>query len=162
MVTFTVSMGNLPMELGSLVIEGNADEILSIRFSDCDNDASLDTTSRPPLANRSIEQLERYFAGRLEQFDLPMNPAGTPFQQNVWTALKSIPYGNVVSYSEIARAIGHPQAVRAVGQAIKRNPLHIVIPCHRVIGTNQTLTGYAAGLVRKSWLLMHEKLSLKQ
>jgi O-6-methylguanine DNA methyltransferase len=87
----------------------------------------------------------------------PNITGGTPFQQQVWDALEAIPYGKMVTYADIAQAIGAPKAVRAVGQAIHRNPLGIIIPCHRVIGKNGTLTGYAAGLSRKQWLLTHEQ-----
>ncbi|WP_166346761.1 methylated-DNA--[protein]-cysteine S-methyltransferase [Phytoactinopolyspora limicola] len=99
------------------------------------------------------EQLEHYFAGQLREFDLPLNPTGTPFQQRVWAALTSIPYGEVRSYREIAEQIGHPTAYRAVGLANGRNPISIVVPCHRVIGASGALTGYGGGIERKRMLL---------
>jgi methylated-DNA-[protein]-cysteine S-methyltransferase len=102
------------------------------------------------------EQLDAYFAGKLLSFDLPLAPEGTPFQQRVWSALREIPFGDVVSYSDIARRIGAPAAVRAVGAANGRNPISIMIPCHRVVGANGSLTGYGGGLERKRWLLAHE------
>ena len=101
-------------------------------------------------------QLAAYFAGELERFDLPLAPAGTAFQQSVWTALLDIPYGATETYGELARRIGQPTASRAVGLANGHNPISIVIPCHRVIGSNGALTGYGGGIERKRWLLAHE------
>ncbi len=101
-------------------------------------------------------QLQAYFAGELREFDLPLAPEGTPFQQRVWRALCDIPYGETISYGELARRIGQPKASRAVGLANGQNPISIVVPCHRVIGANGSLTGYGGGLERKRWLLAHE------
>jgi methylated-DNA-[protein]-cysteine S-methyltransferase len=98
-------------------------------------------------------QLDEYFAGERTEFDLPLNPAGTPFQRRVWDALKTIPYGEIRSYGEIAEQIGRPGAARAVGLANGRNPISIVVPCHRVIGASGALTGYGGGLERKQYLL---------
>ena len=104
-------------------------------------------TERPedPVLAAAAKQLEDYFAGRRTTFDLPLRPRGTPFQRAVWDALRAIPPGETRSYGEIARAVGRPAAVRAVGAANGRNPLAIVVPCHRVIGAGGTLTGYAGG-----------------
>ena len=104
-----------------------------------------------------IAQLTEYFAGRRRQFDLPLAPEGTPFQQRVWTALLDIPYGETISYGELASRIGQRSASRAVGLANGSNPLPIVIPCHRVIGANGKLTGYGGGLAIKERLLAHER-----
>ncbi len=101
-------------------------------------------------------QLDAYFAGELEDFDLRLAPSGTPFQLQVWRALREIPYGATASYGEIARAVGAPDAARAVGGANNRNPIAIVIPCHRVIGASGSLTGYGGGLDRKRLLLQLE------
>ena len=101
-------------------------------------------------------QLRDYFSGKLETFDLPLAPRGTPFQQDVWTALTKIPYGETVSYAAIAKRIGRPDAVRAVGAANGQNPIPIVIPCHRVIGSNGSLTGFGGGLPAKRFLLSLE------
>lgn len=109
-----------------------------------------------PVLVMAARQLEEYFAGRRSTFDLPLRPGGTPFQQAVWDALRAIPWGETRSYAEIARAVGRPAAVRAVGAANGRNPLAIVVPCHRVIGSGGALTGYAGGLEAKRWLLGHE------
>jgi methylated-DNA-[protein]-cysteine S-methyltransferase len=103
-------------------------------------------------------QLQAYFAGELRDFELPLAAEGTPFQQRVWRALRDIPYGKTISYGELARRIGQPTASRAVGLANGRNPIAIVVPCHRVIGANGSLTGYGGGLARKRWLLAHESM----
>jgi methylated-DNA-[protein]-cysteine S-methyltransferase len=103
------------------------------------------------------EQLDEYFAGRRTSFDLSLAAAGTPFQRRVWRALGEIPYGETASYGEIARRVGAPAAVRAVGLANGRNPISIVVPCHRVVGADGALTGYAGGLERKRFLLELER-----
>ena len=102
------------------------------------------------------EQLDEYFEGRRRSFDLPLNPVGTAFQKRVWAALREIPYGETTSYGKTAAAIGFPDAARAVGLANGQNPISIVVPCHRVIGANGSLTGYGGGLDAKRWLLAHE------
>lgn len=104
----------------------------------------------------AAEQLRAYFAGTLTGFDLPLAPAGTEWQRRVWTALTTIPYGETASYGELARELGRPTASRAVGMANGRNPISIIVPCHRVIGADGTLTGYAGGLERKRFLLSLE------
>ena len=111
-------------------------------------------------ASRVLEaartQLEEYFAGVRTGFDLPLLPDGSAFQQQVWARLRQIPYGATISYSELARRVGDPSAVRAVGGANARNPIPIVVPCHRVIGADGSLTGFGGGIERKRWLLAHE------
>jgi len=109
----------------------------------------------------AIRQLRAYFAGELETFDLPLAPQGTPFQLEVWRRLCDIPYGETISYGELARRIGNPQASRAVGLANGANPISIVIPCHRVIGSNGKLTGYGGGLAVKEQLLALERRQLR-
>ena len=104
-------------------------------------------------------QLDAYFAGELEQFDLPLAPHGTPFQMRVWDELTRIPYGETISYMELALRLGDRKLVRAVGTANGRNPLSIIVPCHRVIGADGTLVGYGGGLERKRWLLEHEAVA---
>ena len=111
--------------------------------------------AREPLT-QARQQLEEYFAGSRQHFELPLHPIGTPFQQQVWWALARIPYGATISYGELARRIEHPQAVRAVGAANGRNPLPIILPCHRVIGANGSLTGFGGGLPTKQFLLSLE------
>ena len=109
----------------------------------------------------TIRQLRAYFAGEIESFDLPLAPAGTPFQQKVWSDLRKIPYGETISYGELAKRIGNPNASRAVGLANGSNPIPIIIPCHRVIGSNGKLTGYGGGLPIKEKLLALEKRQLR-
>jgi methylated-DNA-[protein]-cysteine S-methyltransferase len=121
----------------------------------------------PPGAERDDEalapvaaQLADYFAGRRLGFDLPLAPVGTAFQQKVWLALREIPYGRTTTYGEIATGLGQPTASRAVGLANGRNPIAVIVPCHRVIGANGALTGFGGGLPRKRWLLEHERTVL--
>lgn len=109
---------------------------------------------RDPVPLReAADQLQAYFAGELREFDLPLAPAGTPFQREVWEALRRIPYGETIGYGELAAAVGRPHAARAVGAANGRNPIAVVVPCHRVIGASGALTGYGGGLGRKRLLL---------
>jgi len=115
------------------------------------------TEDAHPTLAAATQQLHEYFSGQRQSFDLPLQPAwGTPFQRAVWQALLRIPYGRTRTYGDIARDIGNPKAVRAVGAAIGQNPHTIVVPCHRVVGANGSLTGFAGGLERKQHLLAHE------
>jgi methylated-DNA-[protein]-cysteine S-methyltransferase len=114
------------------------------------------TEERDPVLADACRQLSEYFDGKRTTFDLPLRPAGTPFQQAVWEALRAIPAGETRSYADVARAVGRPSAVRAVGAANGANPIAIVVPCHRVIGSSGALTGYAGGLPLKKWLLAFE------
>jgi methylated-DNA-[protein]-cysteine S-methyltransferase len=111
------------------------------------------------VAHAAVEQLEAYFDGALRAFDVPLRPSGTTFQQAVWEQLTRIPYGTVASYGAVAERVGKPSASRAVGAANRSNPIAIIVPCHRVIGANGALTGYAGGMWRKEWLLKHEGYS---
>ena len=111
---------------------------------------------RDPVLTAARRQLDAYFAGRLTEFDLPLAPAGTAFQTGVWDELQRVPYGTTVSYAELAGRVGRPGHFRAVGSANGRNPISIIIPCHRVVGSNGSLTGYGGGIDRKRWLLDHE------
>ena len=119
--------------------------------------------TEPPtrILKETIRQLRAYFSGKLEQFDLPLAPEGTPFQLEVWRRLCEIPYGETISYGELARRIGNPNASRAVGLANGSNPIAIIIPCHRVIGSNGKLTGYGGGLPIKERLLALERRQLR-
>ena len=121
----------------------------------CDKPAH--THSPSPLSELAAAQLTEYFEGRRKVFDLPIRPAGTAFQVSVWEALRAIPWGEIRSYGEIAAAIGKPSVSRAVGMACNRNPIWIIIPCHRVLGKNKSLTGYAGGLDMKRTLLELEQ-----
>ena len=123
-------------------------------------DAPRPVLDETPLLREARDQLDAYFAGSLTAFDLPLAPAGTPFQQQVWRALCAIPYGETRTYAQVAARIGLPAACRAVGGANNRNPIAIVIPCHRVVGAGGMLTGYAGGLDVKRYLLDLEAQSL--
>ncbi len=118
----------------------------------------LENVSVDPFS-ATKQQLSAYFAGSLTKFDLPLQMPGTVFQQQVWSALTTIDYGTTISYGELAQQIGQPKASRAVGLANGRNPVSIIVPCHRVIGANGKLTGYGGGIERKQWLLNHERLA---
>lgn len=141
----------LETELGILEIRANDIAITSILF--CDEPREQSTNE---LTENAKIQLSEYFAGARKSFTLPLNPIGTMFQQKVWKQLCSVKYGNTASYSDIAHLINKPTASRAVGMANSKNPISIVIPCHRIIGTNGKLTGYAGGLDRKARLLALE------
>ena len=142
----------------TLVAEGGA--LVRISFGDdrhsSEGRESSGCSDHTPLLDEAARQLADYFEGRRREFDLPLAPAGTSFQREVWAALREIPYGETRSYKDIARAVGRPRACRAVGMANNRNPLPIVIPCHRVVGASGALTGYAGGLEVKSKLLQLE------
>jgi methylated-DNA-[protein]-cysteine S-methyltransferase len=109
------------------------------------------------VLSRTADQLRAYFAGELRQFDLPLALAGTPFQQRVWRELRRVPYGQTISYQELARRVGNPKASRAVGAANGQNPVAVIVPCHRIIASDGTLGGFGGGLERKEWLLNHER-----
>ncbi|NNE31055.1 MAG: methylated-DNA--[protein]-cysteine S-methyltransferase [Winogradskyella sp.] len=139
--------------LGIAKITGDNDGIASIKILDCTE--SL-TTNIPTLLLACVNQLNAYFKNELKSFNLKLNPKGTDFQLKVWQALETIPYGKTISYLDLAKQLGDVKAIRAVANANGKNPLWIIIPCHRVIGSDGSLTGYAGGLHRKQWLLNHE------
>jgi len=122
--------------------------------------AELETGLGSEVLARAREQLNEYFARSRTTFDLPLDPAGSPFERRVWEALRAIPYGSTVSYGELARRLGDPRATRAVGAANGKNPIPIIVPCHRVVGARGELTGFGGGLDRKRWLLEHEGAAL--
>jgi methylated-DNA-[protein]-cysteine S-methyltransferase len=122
----------------------------------------VEPSTRSPMLIETARQLDEYFAGSRTSFDLPLDLRGTPFQQQAWRALASIPYGETRTYAEQAVRLGRPTAFRAVGAANGRNPISIVLPCHRVIGSDGSLTGFAGGLEAKRWLLDHERRTLVQ
>jgi len=146
----------LATPLGALRATTDGASILALAF----DAQKVSSSSLPPDAAVVIDtlrrQLDAYFAGRRTSFDVSLAPTGTPFQRRVWAALCTVPYGETTSYAAIAQRIGSPTAVRAVGAANGRNPIAILIPCHRVIGSDGTLTGYAGGLDRKRALLVLE------
>lgn len=149
----------LDSPIGPLLLAGDGERLARIGFpSGKGKIAPEEDWKRDDEAFvQARQQLGAYFAGRLEGFDIALAPRGTPFQLSVWDALKSIPSGETISYGELARRIGRPLASRAVGAANGANPLPIVLPCHRVIGTSGALTGFGGGLPTKIWLLSHEK-----
>lgn len=152
----------LQSPLGTLRLFGHGDELVGmyLPIQDSNPPGPLDTQPaidrETPVLARTAQQLAEYFAGTRTVFELPLAPKGSGFQDRVWHQLLAIPYGTTRSYGEIARAIGRPSASRAVGTANGANPIAIIVPCHRVIGQNGTLTGYAGGLGVKRWLLDHE------
>ena len=142
-----------PSPIGILTLTQQDDSIIRLDFPGVSMQGAPEPT---PLLLEACRQLREYFAGQRRSFQLPLAPQGTPFQQQVWQALAEIPYGETRTYGEIAEAIGRKGASRAVGAANHRNPLPIFIPCHRVIGANGSLTGYAGGLETKRFLLALE------
>ncbi|HTR51533.1 MAG TPA: methylated-DNA--[protein]-cysteine S-methyltransferase [Kofleriaceae bacterium] len=140
---------------GTLRLDARGDELVALWLPNAEPPDVPVGSSR--VLARAATQLDEYFAGTRRTFDLPLAPHGTGFQQRVWRALCAIPFGATSSYGELARAIGRPAASRAVGAANGRNPIAIIVPCHRVIGANGTLTGYGGGLATKAWLLDHER-----
>ena len=150
----------LDSPLGPLTLTGNGKTLTAIWFATPKHHKVLQNLShwrRDDMAFTEVtKQLQEYFVGQRQVFTIEMAPEGTPFQQQVWMALREIPYGQTMSYGQIARAIGNDKAVRAVGTANGCNPLAPIVPCHRVIGADGSMTGYAGGLERKRWLLEME------
>jgi methylated-DNA-[protein]-cysteine S-methyltransferase len=141
-------------EIGLLEIVGTEVAITSVNFVE---DISTAQVKVPVILEECVDQLDEYFRGVRKEFTLKLARQGTDFQKKVWQHLLEIPYGKTVSYLEIARTLGNEKTVRAVGGANGRNGISIIIPCHRVIGSNGDLTGYGGGLWRKAWLLQHEQ-----
>jgi methylated-DNA-[protein]-cysteine S-methyltransferase len=149
-----------PTPLGDVLLVGDDHALTGVYYSELDKcpRPTADAWCRADSHFDDIRQhLDEYFAGTRDRFDLPLAPRGSTFQQQVWAALRKIPYGTTATYGQIAAEIGKPAAVRAVGAANARNPIAIIIPCHRVIGADGRLTGFAGGLERKAWLLDHER-----
>ena len=145
--------------LGQMTLIGDEHSLIHIELPEAKRPLMLASEWRRD-ANRFSEerrQFDQYFSGTSNTFDLPLAPSGTPFQKEVWRALCDIGYGETISYGELASRIGRPKASRAVGLANGANPLSIIVPCHRVIGANGSLTGYGGGMNAKRWLLDHEK-----
>ncbi|MEK4065995.1 methylated-DNA--[protein]-cysteine S-methyltransferase [Peribacillus sp. FSL R5-0717] len=143
--------------IGVIEISGTNDAISSIMFDERDIKINIMQEHTPQVLAECFSQLDEYFKGERREFTFPYTLEGTIFQKNVWNALTGILYANTGSYKDIAVSIGNEKAIRAVGSANGRNKLSIVIPCHRIIGSNGKLTGYAGGLWRKEWLLQHER-----
>ncbi|MDM8529322.1 methylated-DNA--[protein]-cysteine S-methyltransferase, partial [Anaerolineales bacterium HSG24] len=151
----------LPSPIGLLEIIGTAQAITEIRFVSDDGTTShqhdAPQADLPQVVEQCRTELIEYFAGQRQRFSVALALHGTPFQQQVWQKLLDIPHGHTSTYLAISKQINNEKAIRAVGQANGRNPIGIIIPCHRVVGSDHTLTGYAGGLWRKKWLLEHEK-----
>ena len=145
-----VQYSSCPSPFGSILIGWEENAVVSLRLGEADSSITS------PVSELAAAQLQEYFAGTRKSFTFPIELRGTSFQISVWNALRQIPYGKTVTYKDIAIAIGNEKAVRAVGMACNRNPVWIVIPCHRVVGANRKLTGYAGGLSMKEALLNHE------
>lgn len=150
-----------PSPIGVLEIIGTEEAVVSILFTEeTEKPVNVKQPATPQVLLDAYEQLDEYFKGERQTFTFPFTVDGTLFQKKVWESLQEIPFGKTASYKEIAVSIGNDQAIRAVGSANGKNKLSIVIPCHRIIGSNGKLTGYAGGLWRKEWLLQHEKESI--
>ena len=162
-----LDFARVPSPVGELLIAATSQALLVLDYSDYEARMHQLLTRRYGAGNyhlvphpdplQMVSRVNAYFAGQLQAFDdIAVDTGGTPFQQQVWYALRQIPAGTTISYSALATRIGHPTASRAVGRTNGLNPVAIVLPCHRVVGLNQALTGYAGGLHRKAWLLNHE------
>ncbi|MGH1486910.1 MAG: methylated-DNA--[protein]-cysteine S-methyltransferase [Cellvibrionaceae bacterium] len=153
--------------VGMVQIRASEKGITHVTFIDesgvdeSDVDKLSDTFETNATIKKCAQQLKEYFYGQRKSFDLPLDWEGTVFQQSIWQSLLDVPFGAVASYSDIATAVNNPKAVRAVGAANGKNPIAIIVPCHRIIGSNGTLTGYAGGMDRKAWLLSHEGAEFK-
>ncbi|MCF6307894.1 MAG: methylated-DNA--[protein]-cysteine S-methyltransferase [Flavobacteriaceae bacterium] len=139
--------------IGTLEIKGNQDGLSSLHFLDSEEKPTLKTSKH---LQETVTQLQEYFEGTRTEFNLKLNPQGTEFQKKVWAKLQEIPFSKTVSYQTIANRLGDPKVIRAAASANGKNPIAIIIPCHRVIGKDGSLTGFAGGLHRKKWLLEHE------
>ncbi len=143
----------LKTPLGVAVLKGDADGLASVSLLD---EAQAPEPPLPEVLEDAWYQLKEYFEGTRRQFDLRLNPVGTEFQKSVWAALGDIPFGQTITYLELSKRLGDVKAIRAVAAANGKNPLWVVVPCHRVLGSDGSPTGYAGGLHRKQWLLEHE------
>ncbi|AWH73850.1 cysteine methyltransferase [Dokdonia sp. Dokd-P16] len=139
--------------IGLLELKASSDGLSSVLFIETD---ALPTTIIPKALDDAVAQILEYFARERTTFSLKLNPSGTDFQRRVWRELEAIPFGKTTSYLAMAKQLGDPKVIRAAASANGKNPLSIIIPCHRVIGSDGSLTGYAGGLYRKKWLLEHE------
>lgn len=149
---------NSPLGITKIIGDKNGISVISV--SDVGTNEISETI--PEVLKDAVSQLKEYFEGKRTDFNLKLNPKGTEFQQKVWKALLEIPYGKTVSYMDQTKKLGDVKAIRAVASANGKNPLWIVVPCHRVIGTNGSLTGYAGEIWRKKWLLEHESPTAQQ
>ena len=148
----------IPSPIGDVLVVASERGLVSVEFVD-DGPVAVDEGSgeTAAIAQSAAQQLAEYFAGKRSEFDVPLAPEGTEFQRSVWNALCRIPFATTASYKQQATWVGNPKATRAVGSANGRNPIAIIVPCHRVIGSDGRPTGYASGIDRKLWLLDHER-----
>ena len=146
--------GYLFTDIGALEVTGTEHGIVSVTFVENVDTGAACVTS---VVQQCIAELNQYFCGKRKRFSVLLNPGGTEFRGLVWHALREIPFGQTKSYRDVAMAIDRPRSAHAVGGAVGRNPIAIIVPCHRVIGSDGSLTGYAFGLDRKQWLLEHER-----
>jgi len=159
MTAHSVRYDTLATPVGPLLLAADDDGLLLVEFHQSRHPATRGEAWQPgdnPILREARRQLQEYFAGTRREFDLPLSPRGTEFQREVWHALATIPYGETISYAQLASRVGRPGASRAVGAANGRNPLPIVLPCHRVIGADGSLTGFGGGLPTKQFLLRME------
>ncbi|MBI3783463.1 MAG: methylated-DNA--[protein]-cysteine S-methyltransferase [Deltaproteobacteria bacterium] len=164
-----IAVAALKTPIGELQIAASGDRILAVELPRQQSGAPLFdewlrghllAKTRPPALRQALLELREYFAGKRRRFTVALAPTGTEFQQRVWHAVAAIPFGKTTTYGAIAEQLGDKQRARAVGAAVGANPIPIFIPCHRVIGSNDDLTGYGGGLKRKIWLLRHEGVLL--
>ena len=149
--------GYVDSPIGAIEIGVRSECVIGLNFVDRPRQKGSHDNRVLTLAK---EQVTAYLEGRLQVFNLPLDMAGTSFQRSVWQALLTVPFGRTASYQQMADAVGNPKAVRAVGAANGKNPVSIIVPCHRIIGKNGSLTGYGGGIWRKEWLLRHEGVLL--
>jgi methylated-DNA-[protein]-cysteine S-methyltransferase len=142
--------------IGVLKIGGTDIYITEISFAENENEPAPNTSESSPLIHRCTEQLIEYFSGTRQVFDIPYHQSGTEFQEKVWAKLAEINYGSTYSYGDLAKKLGDPKVVRAAAAANGKNKLMILVPCHRIIGADRSLVGYAGGMQKKKWLLQHE------
>lgn len=158
-----LSITTMPSPVGELTIGASDDGVRFLLWNDDGRALSRPASEggsperRAAILAQAVEQLQQYFAGERTEFDLPLDPQGTPFQQSAWSMLRTIPYGQTVSYAFQARSLGDVNKSRAVGAANGKNPIGIIVPCHRVVGSDGSLTGFAGGIESKAWLLDHER-----
>ena len=153
------SCTTIPSPIGDLTLVADEEALCAVLWHGQEAGDDVERVDRGdhPVLELTARQLDEYFAGERTDFDVPLHPHGTPFQLSAWDALKSIPYGETVSYGEQAARIGDRRKARAVGAANGRNPIPVIVPCHRVRGADGTLTGFGGGLETKAWLLDHER-----
>ena len=152
--------------LGNVLLVATGDGLRGVYFHDQKYVPTVDPAWKrdddAPLLRAARRQIDEYFSGARDRFDLPLAPVGTPFQRAIWNAIAEVPRGATRTYTQLAARVGRPDCARAAGSATGRNPLSIIVPCHRIVGSDGSLTGYAGGLDRKRYLLAHEQGASKQ